>query len=203
MRRGSPRPRSTGTPVARWAAATRAGPRPSCGCWWPSAAVLPVPSSPGSGWLASPMRPELDSWYAARSVRCRARRAVMKWLASLVAVVAFVAPGRPARGDTLDEIVKADWQGGLPAVPQLATNLGVHDYDDRLARVDEVAQQQTLAHFRDVAKKVAALDVDKLSTEDRVTARVLAEQARARIAEIELHEYLMPMNGDSSFYSNL
>ena len=125
----------------------------------------------------------------------------MRWLA--LPLVAAFALARAAHGDTLEEIVKSDWQWRLRAYPQLATHVGVHDYDDRLARVDEVAQQQALAHFREVAKKVGALDLDKLSVDDRVTARVLAEQARARIAEIELHGYLMPMNGDSSFYGNL
>src|SRR5262249_15506615 len=125
----------------------------------------------------------------------------MRWLA--LPLVALVALARPVHGDTLEEIVKADWQWRLRAFPTLATHVGVHDYDDRLGKVDEIAHQQELAHFRDVAKKVAALDLDKLSVDDRVTARVLAEQARARIADIELHGYLMPMNGDSSFFSNL
>jgi uncharacterized protein (DUF885 family) len=125
----------------------------------------------------------------------------MKWLA--LPLVAIVALARPVHGQTLDEIVKADWAWRLTAYPELATFVGVHDHDDRLARVDEVAQQQALAHYRDVARSVAALDLDRLSIEDRVSARVLAVEARDRIAAIELHEYLMPMNGDSSFFGDL
>src|SRR5205823_6590697 len=35
---------------------------------------------------------------------------------------------------------------------------------------------------------------------DRVSAAVLAEEIRARIAAIERRDYLMPLNGDSGFY---
>jgi Bacterial protein of unknown function (DUF885)/Type II secretion system (T2SS), protein F len=122
----------------------------------------------------------------------------MKAIAVLVAC-AFAAP---AAAETFKELAAAEWAWQLAEFPQYATVVGVHDYDDRLEHVDEAAHQRRLAHYRDTAKKLAAM-APTLAGDDAVSARVLAELTRSYIAGIELRRHLMPVNGDSGFYGDL
>jgi uncharacterized protein (DUF885 family) len=118
-------------------------------------------------------------------------------------VVLLLATGGTAAADTFKQFAETEWRWQLAQSPLLATSLGVHDYDDRLDRVDVKSQDDRLRHARETLRSLAVLDPVQLSADDRVSARVLAEYVRAQIASIEVRRYLMPMNGDSSFFGDL
>jgi uncharacterized protein (DUF885 family) len=87
--------------------------------------------------------------------------------------------------------------------PLSASSAGVREADDRLDRVDAATHLRHLEHWRALAAELAGLLPARLSTADQVSAAVLAEEIRARIAAIEHKAYLMPINGDSGFYLDL
>ena len=108
-----------------------------------------------------------------------------------------------APADALHVVVVREWAWRMREFPLLASSAGVHDADDQLDRVDIATQLRHLEHWRAIAAELAALGPDQMPTADRVTAAVLAEEVRARIAAIEHRAYLMPINGDSGFYLNI
>lgn len=124
----------------------------------------------------------------------------------LIATLLLGAPAPsapPSQEAALHALIDRDWAWRLAEFPQLATAVGAHDADDRLEHVDAATQERHLEHWRAVAKELDAIPRATLSVADRVNAAVLAEQVRASAAYIELREYLMPVSGDSSFFSDL
>src|SRR4051812_24444969 len=121
----------------------------------------------------------------------------------LLVVLLLLATGGSAGAETFKQFAETEWRWQLAQSPLLATSLGVHDYDDRLDRVDVKAQDARLRHGREALRSLAALDPKQLSADDRISARVLAEYLRAQVASIEVRRYLMPLNGDSSFFGDL
>ena len=109
----------------------------------------------------------------------------------------------PAPAGALHALIARDWAWRLDQFPQLATSVGAHDRDDRLEHVDLATQQQQLAFLRAEARELDGLLQAPLPPADRIDALVLAEQLRAQVAASELRTYLMPVSGDSSFYSDL
>ena len=105
--------------------------------------------------------------------------------------------------DALQAVVDREWAWRLHEFPLLASSVGVRDADDRLGRVDPATQRSHLEHWRAIAAELAALPAARMTTADRVTAAVLAEEVRDRITSIEHRAYLMPINGDSGFYLDI
>jgi uncharacterized protein (DUF885 family) len=130
-------------------------------------------------------------------------RAVAWWL--LLVVGACAAQARPPAdakppGDAFRALVDREWAWRLQEFPQLASRVGVREADARLDHVDAATQLRHLEHWRAIAAELEAVRRTQLSIADRVSAAVLAEQLRARIAGIERRSYLMPINGDSGFH---
>jgi len=123
----------------------------------------------------------------------------MTWCWLVLLCGACVAHARPP-ADALRAVVDREWAWRLQEFPLLASRVGVREADDRLDRVDAATQLRHLEHWRAIAAELAALPAAQLSTADRVSAAVLAEQVHARISAIEHRAYLMPINADSGFY---
>jgi uncharacterized protein (DUF885 family) len=105
--------------------------------------------------------------------------------------------------ESLHALIDRDWTWRLAESPQLATYAGVHDYDDRLGHVDEATQARHLQELKQRFTELQAIPRDGLNRPDQVNAEVLAEELRARIAHLEVKQYLITIQGDESFYSNL
>jgi uncharacterized protein (DUF885 family) len=130
---------------------------------------------------------------------CGGRGVRVWWLTVLCA--GCTAHARPP--DAFRAVVDRDWTWRMQEFPLFASSVGVREADDRLDRVDVATQLQHLAHWRAIDAELAALPPASLSTADRVSAAVLAEELRARIAATEHRDYLMPINGDSGFYLDI
>jgi uncharacterized protein (DUF885 family) len=105
--------------------------------------------------------------------------------------------------ESLHRLIDRDWAWRMAEFPQFATSVGVHDYDDRLERVDEATQQRRLRDLKQRALELQAIPRNGLTRADQVNAEVLAEELRSHIANLDLHQYLITIQGDESFYSNL
>jgi uncharacterized protein (DUF885 family) len=116
-------------------------------------------------------------------------------------ILALLLAMTPA--DSLHALIDRDWASRLAESPQRATYAGVHEYDDRLGQVDEASQQRRLVELKQRFAELQAIPRGGLPRADQVNAEVLAEELRARIAHIEVKQYLITIQGDESFYSNL
>lgn len=96
-----------------------------------------------------------------------------------------------------------EWQWRLKESPQMATAVGVHDYDDQLGHVDVATQKARLRWLRKFRSELNAVSPDALSAEARVNFAIFVAQIDNAIAALELGAYLMPMTSDSSFYGDL
>lgn len=128
----------------------------------------------------------------------------MNWMHALTL---YAVLGGVAQAQTADERFTALWQQEwawrLQQLPLMATSVGVHTYDDRLDAVGVAAQTARAKHWRAVLADLARIDPAELSAPQRVNYRIYQAQLEGLAGDIELDGYLMPMNSDSAFYSEL
>jgi uncharacterized protein (DUF885 family) len=75
--------------------------------------------------------------------------------------------------------------------------------EDHLPKVDAAAQTQRLQMWQDVLKKLEAIPRAELSTAEQLNYDVYVPQIKALIADQQFHEYEMPANSDTTFWTNL
>ncbi len=101
------------------------------------------------------------------------------------------------------DIWQGEWAWRLAQFPQLATRVGVHLYDHRLGDVRPQAQAERLQYWRRVFDRLQRIDPRKLDASARIDYLIYRAQIESLIANIELGSHEMPLNSDSSFYSDL
>ena len=92
-------------------------------------------------------------------------------LASTVPLLATVL----AAGSPVQTLSSRYLDGLFHARPHLATYMGVHTQDGRMMDLDPPAITQRIRELNALAAQVKALDVGKLSTDDKADARILAD----------------------------
>jgi uncharacterized protein (DUF885 family) len=75
--------------------------------------------------------------------------------------------------------------------------------EDHLPKVDSQAQAQRLQMWQDVLKKLEAIPRPELSPAEQLNYDVYVPQIKALIADQQFHEYEMPVNSDTTFWTNL
>jgi uncharacterized protein (DUF885 family) len=101
------------------------------------------------------------------------------------------------------DIWQGEWAWRLAQFPQLATRVGVHLYDHQLGEVSPQAQAERLQYWRRVLDRLQRVDPHKLDASARIDYLIYRAQIESLIANIELGSHEMPLNSDSSFYSDL
>jgi uncharacterized protein (DUF885 family) len=74
---------------------------------------------------------------------------------------------------------------------------------DHLPKADPAAEAARLAYWNEVMKEVDAIPRDQLSPEVQIDYDVYRPQIAALIADEQFRDYEMPVNSDSSFYSDI
>jgi len=105
--------------------------------------------------------------------------------------------------DAFKLLYEREWRWRLKEYPQLATAVGVHEYDHLLGHVDIDSQKARLVWLTKLRSQLDDFQIESLSAENRINYLILAEQINNSIAALKLGSYLMPMNSDSSFYADL
>ena len=100
-------------------------------------------------------------------------------------------------------LYEREWQWRVQEYPQLATSVGIHDYDDQLGHVDIPSQKARLTWLKKFRRELAGVAVASLSAEHQVDYAIYVEQIDNAMAALKLRTYLMPMTSDSSFYADL
>jgi len=123
-----------------------------------------------------------------------------RWLGGLL--LAGLAWGACAQAGTVDDRFRAIYQqewawrtgrAGADAKPD----------NSRLDSVDAASQQQRLDYWREVMRRLDAIDVKQLTPADQVNYAVYREQIRNFIADQQFRQWQMPFNSDSAFWSDL
>jgi uncharacterized protein (DUF885 family) len=74
---------------------------------------------------------------------------------------------------------------------------------DHLPKVDPAAQQMRLRYWEDVLRKLDALDRAQLSAKEHLNYDVYRPQIEMLIANQRFRDYEMPVNSDTTFWTNL
>ena len=120
------------------------------------------------------------------------------------------APARPAsledRHKALGALFNDYWEESLERSPEFASTLGDKRYNDRISDYSIKAENEWLAHMQNYMLRLAAIDPDGLSDQEKISRDLLLRQfAEAQEAQ-EFKEWEMPLNqmgGIHTTYPNL
>ena len=119
---------------------------------------------------------------------------------------ACAKPAAPAPGSADAKFValySAEWKWRQAQFPGGDDDSATAAVPDRLPRVDAVAQDARLEYWNDVLAKLAAIPLAKLSPANRINFEVYEPQIADLAADVRFHQYEMPFNSDSQFWSDL
>ena len=123
-------------------------------------------------------------------------------LAALSLTLTISACSKPPSADArLQAIYNDEWKW---REEQFADNEDAQKrIADHLPKVDAAAQAQRLKMWQDVLQKLEAIARADLSPAEQLNYDVYVPQIKALIADQQFHEYEMPVNSDTSFWTNL
>ncbi len=107
-----------------------------------------------------------------------------------------------APADLLRELVDREWGWRLREFPQLATSVGVADYDDRLEDPSLAACARRDRESRAFLAEVDAIEAAALGPADRLDRDIFRAQLVERIEGYRFGEHLLPLNADSGFHTS-
>jgi len=72
-----------------------------------------------------------------------------------------------------------------------------------VCEISPLAEQRNATYWKTILKRLETIKYDQLSTEDQVNYRIFKFQLEDFIAEVAFESYLMPLNAEGGFYTNL
>jgi uncharacterized protein (DUF885 family) len=103
----------------------------------------------------------------------------------------------------LHELFEREWEWRLEENPLLATDVGRHDYDDRLPSVAAADHERRAQATRGFLADLDGIDRAELGDEDRVSYDIFRRQLEERLAEHAFDDWQIPINADSGFHIGL
>jgi uncharacterized protein (DUF885 family) len=113
------------------------------------------------------------------------------------------APAPGSADAKFEAIYTAEWKWRQEQFPGSDDEGADAAMADHLPRVDAKSQAARLKYWNEVLAKLAAIQVDQLSPDNRVNYAVYRPQIADLAADVRLREYEMPFNADSQFWSDL
>jgi len=109
-----------------------------------------------------------------------------------------VAPD-PEATKRLHALFDREWEEALARHPMMATQVGRHEYDDKLGSVSFADQQREAEDSRAALRDLAAIDRSLLGEEDGVSYDIFKGEMEDNLSDFELGSYQIPWNADSGF----
>jgi uncharacterized protein (DUF885 family) len=122
----------------------------------------------------------------------------------LLAILLAPAMAMAESGDEttrLHALFDKEWEWRLQEFPTMATNVGRHEWNDRLPSASPAAQRRRAemrAHF---LKEIDALDRSQLSDTDQINYDMFRRQLALALEDFKYGGYQIPLNADSGFHS--
>lgn len=96
--------------------------------------------------------------------------------------------------DTLRKLFEEEWQYQLRESPATASNLGDKRYNDRWPDVSLTAIIRRTEHQKDVLKRLAEVDISRLTPDDKLNLDLFRRQTEIDLEEFPFQWYLVPLN---------
>jgi uncharacterized protein (DUF885 family) len=110
--------------------------------------------------------------------------------------------GPDTRVARLHDLFAREWQWRLRQYPELATAVGVHDYDDRLSDLSAEAFVAAAEQSRTFLAELGEIGRDALPPEEQASYDIFATQLRERIESHRFGEQQLTLNADSGFHTS-
>ena len=126
--------------------------------------------------------------------------------ASPAGLAAKPAPARSAAAGAdrqLRTLYEADWTWALADQAQVDDGSGRARESDHLPSVTPAAQARRLAHWRETLAARDRIPAERLSAEEKVNAAVFRTNLQIALAHNRFHDWEMPFNSDSAFWTDL
>lgn len=101
------------------------------------------------------------------------------------------------------DLFAREWEVRLEESPLLATAVGRHEYDDRLASMTPADLRRRYEADKAFLAELREIDPQALSEQDRVSYRIFEFQLEDRARAYELGDYQVPLTSDVGFYIEL
>lgn len=127
-----------------------------------------------------------------------------RWIVLTVSAVILSVPAeaqQSSAAERLHDLFDREWQWRLREYPTFATNVGVHDYDDRLTDASLKAQARRILESAGFLAELRKIDRSALSVDDRINYDMFQTQLLEGQESYRLGEHLLTLNADSGFHS--
>ncbi len=114
------------------------------------------------------------------------------------------ATGSDPGGDPvarLHDLFDREWQWRLRESPELASAVGVHDFDDRLSDVSPQTLAREIEDTRRFQAELAAIERTALPPAEQVNYDIFGSQLSDRVESYGFGEQYLTINADSGFYN--
>lgn len=95
---------------------------------------------------------------------------------------------------TIDSLAGRFWRLFCEYAPTIATARGEHEFNDKLRTFDPDALDDFASSFRSIGSEVAALDSSNLTTQEQISAGLLAHESDVWATEIEQRFLVAPID---------
>lgn len=113
---------------------------------------------------------------------------------------AAAAPERSGAAEELHALFADEWQARLARDPLFASDMGVHEYDDRLPVETPENHRRWLEEDRAFLERLHAIDRGALGEEDRLNYDLFEFVVRSRARLAGHHPYRIPILSDDGFH---
>ncbi|MFN8577746.1 MAG: DUF885 domain-containing protein [Candidatus Sericytochromatia bacterium] len=96
--------------------------------------------------------------------------------------------------ERLLKLLDDEWNYTLENIPEIATFLGNHEYDNRLTDFSEHALQKRHEHNLKTAEILDTFDMHELSKDNKINYKLYCEKIENEIREYTFFSHLMPLN---------
>jgi uncharacterized protein (DUF885 family) len=92
------------------------------------------------------------------------------------------------------KLLDNEWDYTLENIPEIATFLGNHDFNNRLTDFSEQAIYKRHEHNLETAKILDSINMGNLSKENKINYKLYCEKIENEIREYTFNSHLMPLN---------
>ncbi|MFL5381719.1 MAG: DUF885 domain-containing protein [Longimicrobiaceae bacterium] len=119
-------------------------------------------------------------------------------LLALGAALPAAAQGTP--GERLRRVFADEWEARLRDNPRLATRVGDHRFDDRLAETGVAAARRRMESARAFLARVRAVPRDSLARDEQINRDIFERRMREAVEEAELGDWQIPITNREGFH---
>lgn len=117
-----------------------------------------------------------------------------------VGIIAILVAACTSPEEELHQLFEEAWDFRMQENPLQATNVGVHDFNDRLPSITEEDYQRRLNEQRDFLERLGGIPREQLTRQDQISYDIFEQLTEDRIADLEFKSYQIPITVRSGFH---